>query len=76
MDRKYIQVEGAPALFRDTQTSAIINTDTSGYESYIRIREAAKQKLDDAEKQSKEIENIKEELNSIKKLLLELVSKQ
>ena len=33
-----IPVEGHKNLFRDEKTNAIINTDTIGYENYMRMR--------------------------------------
>ena len=33
-----IPVEGHKNLFRDENTNAIINTDTIGYENYMRMR--------------------------------------
>lgn len=78
MDRNshFLQVEGAPALFRDTTTSAIINTDVSGYQAYLHARDTIKQRNIEMQRQASEIQSMKEELGTIKSLLMQLVSKE
>ena len=39
-----IPVEGEPSLFRDKNTGAIINTDSSGYTQYKNETKEARQK--------------------------------
>ena len=63
-----IPVEGHKNLFRDENTNAIINTDTIGYENYMRMRK----RNDD--KQA-EIDAMKKELETLKSMLNELASK-
>tara|TARA_B100000212_G_scaffold28828_1_gene19000 strand:- start:135 stop:338 length:204 start_codon:yes stop_codon:yes gene_type:complete len=63
-----IPVEGHKNLFRDEKTNAIINTDTIGYENYMRMRK----RNDD--KQA-EIDAMKKELETLKSMLNELASK-
>ena len=63
-----IPVEGHKNLFRDENTNAIINTDTIGYENYMRMRK----RNDD--KQA-EMDAMKEELETLKLMLKELASK-
>ena len=63
-----IPVEGHKNLFRDEKTNAIINTDTIGYENYMRMRK----RNDD--KQA-EMDAMKEELETLKSMLNELASK-
>lgn len=63
---KLVKVEGHPDLYRDIDTGAIINKDTSGYQQYLSNsanRKNAKQ----------EIENLKNDVNEIKLLLKELI---
>jgi len=62
---KYYKVEGHTNLVRDPSTMAIINTNTSEYESYIR----SKNKLSE---ESKKIENLENEITSIKDDLSEI----
>ena len=63
-----IPVEGHKNLFRDEKTNAIINTDTIGYENYMRMR----RRNDD--KQA-EIDAMKKELETLKSMLNDLASK-
>ena len=63
-----IPVEGHKNLFRDENTNAIINTDSIGYENYMRMRK----RNDD--KQA-EMDAMKKELETLKSILNELASK-
>ena len=63
-----IPVEGHKNIFRDEKTNAIINTDTIGYENYMRMR----RRNDD--KQA-EMDAMKKELETLKSMLNELASK-
>ena len=63
-----IPVEGHKNLFRDEKTNAIINTDTIGYQNYMRMR----RRNDD--KQA-EMDAMKKELEPLKSMLNELASK-
>lgn len=64
-----IPVEGHKGLYRDQKTNAILNTNDNEYEEYINLKNS---KL----KEKTEIETIKEEINEIKSLLLDLLNKQ
>jgi len=66
---KLIPVEGNQNLYRDSGSGAIVNTDNQGYSQYIAQRERRKREQD-------EIKQVKEELNEIKALLRELLSKE
>ena len=63
-----IPVEGHPNLYRDSKTNAIINTDKTAYNSYLKS-------LSNKEKEKKEIEEMKNELSEIKTLLYQLLEK-
>ena len=63
-----IPVEGHKNLFRDENTNAIINTDTIGYENYMRMRK----RNDDKQV---EMDAMKKELETLKSILNELASK-
>ncbi len=61
MKNKLIPVEGENYLFRDSETNAIVNTNTSGYESYIsrrRFQEDEKKRLDNLESEIGEIKSL------------------
>lgn len=62
-----IPVEGHKNLFRDENSGAIVNLDSFGYQNYINTRSEKK-------KQKTELESLKNEVNEIKSLLLQLVN--
>ena len=57
-----IPVKDHHALYRDEQSSAIVSTDMSEYDSYMKARK--KKELDRAE-----LDSLKDELREIKELL-------
>ena len=63
-----IPVEGHNNLFRDEKTGAIINTDATGYSNYM------SDKRRNSDKQA-EINAMKDEIETLKSMLNELVSK-
>tara|TARA_Y100000592_G_scaffold83297_1_gene132957 strand:- start:264 stop:503 length:240 start_codon:yes stop_codon:yes gene_type:complete len=63
-----IPVEGHKNLFRDENTGAILNTDSSGYSNYM------SQKRINLDKQS-ELDSMKKEIEELKLMLNELASK-
>jgi len=73
----YLKVKGHDGLVRDTSNGAIINTNTSEYNRYLRQKQAAEEKrnqLEQVSKHSEEINNIKNELNEIKSMILQLLT--
>lgn len=62
-----IRIEGHQNLYRDEETGAIVNTDTSGYSQYIKMRNKR-------QKQNDEIEQLKSDVSEIKDLLRELIN--
>ena len=68
-DIELIPVEGHNALGRDPNSNAIVNTDSTGYEAYIKARDKAKEK-------DRELTELKAELDEIKSLLTSLVQEQ
>jgi len=63
-----IPVEGHKNLFRDEKTGAIINMDNAGYSNYM------SDKRRNSDKQA-EINAMKDEIETLKSMLNELVSK-
>tara|TARA_R100000773_G_C4137282_1_gene65398 strand:- start:171 stop:377 length:207 start_codon:yes stop_codon:yes gene_type:complete len=61
-----IRVEGHPNLYRDERTGAIVNCDNVGYEQHVRY-------LENREKQKREMNDLRKELDEIKSLLRNLV---
>ena len=64
-----IPVEGHQTLGRDPVSNAILNTDTTQYEAYIKARNAARKKVE-------EITNLKDEVAELKRLVNYLVQKE
>ena len=60
-----IPVEGHKNLFRDESTNAIINTDTIGYENYMRMRKRNDDKQAEMDAMKKELETLKFMLNEL-----------
>ena len=60
-----IPVEGHKNLFRDEKTNAIINTDTIGYENYMRMRKRNDDKQVEMDAMKKELETLKSMLNEL-----------
>ena len=68
-----LKVEGHTHLVRDVNSNAIINTNTSDYQLYmkrVKVREKEANKLRNA---VKEINNIKSEIREIKDLIKKIV---
>ena len=64
-----IPVEGHTTLGRDPAANAILNTDTTQYEAYIKAR-------NEARKKEKEIKDLKDEVQELKRLVNDLVRKE
>ena len=71
----FTPVEGQKGLYRDNNTTAIINKDKSGYKSYIARKEAMEKKNLEIDKVKEDLDNVKVELGEIKGLLSTLVQK-
>ncbi len=70
-----IIVDGHPDLYRDTKSGAIVNKNTSDYESYMktyRSRMTEKERLSNMEN---DLHDLKTEINEIKNLLKNLAVK-
>ena len=63
-----IPVKGHPNLFRNEKTNAIVNVDTTAYETYMNNRRV------NSDKQS-ELDAMKTEIETLKSMLNELASK-
>ena len=64
-----IPVECYTTLGRDPASNAILNTDTTQYEAYIKAR-------NEARKKTKEITDLKDEVAELKRLVNDLVRKE
>ena len=71
----FTPVEGQKGLYRDNNTTAIINKDKSAYKSYMARKKALENKNLELNKMKEDIDNVKGELGEIKGLLSTLVQK-
>ena len=70
-----IPVEGKIGLYRDSDSTAIINCDKKAYSDYMKRKKIAETKNSELDKMKDEIETVKNELGDIKGLLSTLVQK-
>tara|TARA_A100001037_G_C14732189_1_gene449318 strand:- start:130 stop:327 length:198 start_codon:yes stop_codon:yes gene_type:complete len=63
-----IPVKGYDNLYRDEDTGAIINADSSSYAAYMQLK--SKKRLEKAE-----LDSMKEEISEIKEMLKKITSK-
>jgi chaperonin cofactor prefoldin len=68
-----LKVEGDPSLVRDANTMAILNTNRTDYDNYIRRKESLMSDKQQLATQANEINNIKQDLSEIKQMLSALL---
>ena len=71
----YTPVEGKSGLFRDSESTAIINKDKKAYLGYMQRKKDAENKNLELNKMKEDLDNVKGELGEIKGLLSTLVQK-
>jgi|TARA_Y200000002_G_scaffold239258_1_gene197645 hypothetical protein len=64
-----IPVEGHTSLGRDPASNAILNTDTSQYDAYLKAREKARNK-------DRSLQELQDEVAELKRLVKHLVQKE
>ncbi len=70
-----IPVEGKSGLFRDSESTAIINKDKKAYLAYMKRKKDAENKNLELDKMKEDLNSVKGELGEIKGLLSTLVQK-
>ena len=73
MHNKYIKVEGNSDLVRDAETMAILNTNRTDYDNYLRKRDSILSDKQQIQVQAEEINNLKEDLSEVKQMLTALL---
>jgi hypothetical protein len=63
-----IKVKDHPSLVRDAYSKNVLSTDTHGYNTYLEQRERLK-------RQQTDIESMKQDIQELKDLLLQIASK-
>ena len=71
----YTPVEGSSSLYRDTESTAIINRDKKAYLAYMKRKKEAENKNVELDQMKEDLNNVKGELGEIKDLLSTLVQK-
>tara|TARA_B100000085_G_scaffold62719_1_gene55494 strand:+ start:225 stop:455 length:231 start_codon:yes stop_codon:yes gene_type:complete len=74
MSKTYLKVEGHTSLIRDVRSNAIVNTNVSEYQTYMKRIRDREQQGDQIRSAVKEINTLKAELREIKGLIKELVN--
>tara|TARA_B100000941_G_scaffold279469_1_gene244954 strand:- start:3 stop:239 length:237 start_codon:yes stop_codon:yes gene_type:complete len=75
MMKNYIPVEGNSGLYRDSDSTAIVNRDKKAYLAYMERKRIAENKNLELNKMKEDLDNVKSELGDIKGLLSTLVQK-
>ena len=75
MDYEFVKVKDHDNLVRDSLSQGIINTNDTEYDEYIARRDAAQKAKEQSVNMEEDLANLKGEMNEIKSLLKELVSK-
>lgn len=70
-----LKVQGHDSLVRDTRSSAIINTNVTEYQLYMKRLQARKTNSDQIKDACREINSLKQEMLEIKQMILELGKK-
>lgn len=68
----YVKIEANAGLVRDTESNAVLNTDSKGLANYRRTRELNRQKAQSFDNITTDIDNLKKDIEEIKDLLLKI----
>ena len=71
----HIKVEGHTNLVRDIRSNAIVNSNKSEFQMYMKRHKERNEQGDKMRNVCKEINNLKSELREIKSLLTKVLSK-
>jgi len=70
-DKYYLKVKESPNLIRDSETKVIINKDVDSFNEYLNKKRMQEIFLE----QQKDISNLKEDMKSIKNMLMNISNK-
>lgn len=74
MLNRSVKVENEVALYRDLRSGAIVNTDVSARESYLKNRESILANRKATEQNTQDIEQLKGEISDIKQMLVQILA--
>ena len=69
-----LKVENENNLYRDLSSGAIINTDSSSREAYLKQRENILKTRQATEKNTQDIQELKGEISDIKQMLTQILA--
>ena len=69
-----MKVEGHPNLIRDMNTGAIVNTNGNAYQNYLMKKNRNEKEVEDLNRM-RDIDSLKDDISTIKDLLLKLAEK-
>ena len=72
---EFVPVEGKSGLYRDSDSTAIVNRDKKSYLAYMQRKKDAEKKNSELDKMKEDLDNVKNELGDIKGLLSTIVQK-
>jgi hypothetical protein len=76
MKQQLLQITGAPSLYRDMGSMAIINRDEVGLQEYHARRNAMAAQKQEINNMKSDINSIRNDMQDIKSLLLQLIGKE
>jgi len=71
----FVPVEGRMGLYRDTDSTAIVNNNTHEYNTYMAKKKAMQAKNSELDQMKEDLDGMKDEMSEIKSLLLSLNQK-
>jgi len=71
---RYTPVEGNRSLSRDKKNNAIVNTNKSEFEAYIKNREKLYSNKERVDSLEKKVDNLKGDLDEIKAMLKQVIN--
>lgn len=71
-----LHVEGNPSLVRDLGSNAIVNTNKSEFETYLRNRDIMLGRVNQVQVQNEKINKLENDINDIKSMLHQLINKE
>ena len=72
---EFVPVEGKSGLYRDSDSTAIVNRDKKSYLAYMQRKKVMENKNTELDKMKEDLDNAKNELGDIKGLLSTIVQK-
>ena len=73
---EYLHVEGNPSLLRDVNTHAIVNSNKSEFETYMKNKTIMLNRVNEVTKQNEKIDKLETDINDIKSMLQLLINKE